>query len=198
MSIDDATESFHKALLESQPRAVVDQPTYTRASDLLNRMMYSQRKMDERRVMLKEHPELRRRLNPAQLHRIIDYKLFLCNPRSSVARNEAIEGSDIDGGLVVMEEAADEQTEIEFIDELRKEGFSAYTQSEYDRVRSDLERATDEGEKSRLRELENTIKHAVITFTTQKEIEQRIRSRMDNVNAVYIAGMDLDMLYGYR
>ena len=87
-------------------------------------------KQEERRALLTEHPELRLRINLDPLRLIIDFAAFKCMPGSSIARDEAIMGSDIDGGLVVLRRPTHVESEIAFVDELRAQGFNVYHPTE--------------------------------------------------------------------
>jgi hypothetical protein len=87
-------------------------------------------KLEERRTLLAEHPELRLRINLEPLRCIIDFAAFKCVHGSSVARDEAIRGSDIDCGLVVLHEPTVVESEIAFVNELRAQGFDAYHPTE--------------------------------------------------------------------
>lgn len=79
-----------------------------------------------RRAQLKANPELKLRLNLQGLRKIIDFQDFLCHPRCSIARDEAIEGSDIDSGMIITVCEVDEIKQLEFVKELRRQGFSVY------------------------------------------------------------------------
>lgn len=85
----------------------------------------------ERRALLKEHPELRIRVNTKKLREIIDFADFRCDINCSVARDEAITGSDIDNGTVYTSRPTIKEQEIIFVQELRNQGFTAYHPQEY-------------------------------------------------------------------
>ncbi len=93
----------------------------------------------ERAGLLQENPNLRIVVQAGPLREIINFIDFRCNPSSSVARNEAIAGSDIDGGIVITEDKQQIGKEIAFIEELRKQGFDAYHQREVADIKKRLE-----------------------------------------------------------
>jgi hypothetical protein len=114
-------------------------------------------KLEERRALLAEHPELRLRVNLEPLRCIIDFAAFKCVGGSSVARDEAIQGSDIDCGLVVLHEPTAVESEIAFVSELRAQGFDAYHPTEVATAKAAYEEgvargvvSTDWGEYQRL------------------------------------------------
>src|SRR3990167_2186606 len=55
----------------------------------------------QRRELLRLHPELHRTLDLEKLRQVVDFDEIRVAAGSSVARNEAIEGSDIDGAMVI-------------------------------------------------------------------------------------------------
>jgi hypothetical protein len=79
-----------------------------------------------RKNLLEVRQDLHRRVDTSRLRKIIDYSAFKCDPLSSVARNVAIVGSDINAGLVVLHEETPVETQMEFIGELRAQGFEVY------------------------------------------------------------------------
>lgn len=87
-------------------------------------------KIAKRQKLLKKHPEMRIDVDAAQLRSIVDYDYFYCSPFSSVARGQAIKGSDIDGGLVITSAEAPFQAQMQFIETLRSQGFDVYHESE--------------------------------------------------------------------
>jgi hypothetical protein len=102
-------------------------------------------KLAGRRALLAAHPELRVRVDTEPLRRIIGYAAFKCVNGSSIARDEAIRGSDIDGGLVVLREPTSLDTEMMFIDELRRQGFNVYHSAEAAAANTDFEAAIARG-----------------------------------------------------
>jgi hypothetical protein len=94
----------------------------------------SESKMWERTRLLAEQPHLRRRIATASLRQIIDFVDFRCHPQCSVARDEAIAGSDIDCGLVITAEPTGTDEQLAFVGELRQQGFEAYHPVEFENV----------------------------------------------------------------
>jgi hypothetical protein len=80
----------------------------------------------KRTELLAAHPELRRTIDTAPLREIIDFVAFKCSPICSIARGEAVEGSDVDAALVVLRESVPQKAEVAFVQELRRQGFVAY------------------------------------------------------------------------
>lgn len=89
-------------------------------------------KIAARRKLLCEQPYLRIWVDEERLRAIIPYELFYCHPTCSIARKEAIVGSDIDKGLVVVPEGTTIDQECAFVRELRSQGFNTYHQVEYE------------------------------------------------------------------
>ena len=96
-------------------------------------------KVNERNQLLRERPELRLTLRAEPLKRIIDYTAFKCASNCSIATNTAILGSDIDGGQVITESRVSPQLRLNFVSELRNQGFSAFDISEYEEAKKQLE-----------------------------------------------------------
>lgn len=95
-------------------------------------------KKENRRRALGENPLLHRFVNTARLREIIDYEVFNCSPYSSVALNEAVEGSDIDGGVVVSSLPSTVDHQMLFIAELRTQGFGVAHRSEVEELEKQL------------------------------------------------------------
>lgn len=87
-------------------------------------------KIAERTALLQAHPELVRRIAIPPLRQIIEFEDFKCHWNSSIARDQVIEGSDIDLGLVVMQDRVTAEKEHAFVEELREQGFTAYDSRE--------------------------------------------------------------------
>jgi hypothetical protein len=87
-------------------------------------------KQAERKALLAQRPELKLRIDAAPLRQIINYVDFKCSPFSSIARDEAIVGSDIDGGVVVTADQTTRDQELSFVKALRAQGFEAYHEIE--------------------------------------------------------------------
>ena len=81
-------------------------------------------KIPGRQALLAAHPELRRRVRLEPLREIIDFVDFRCARRCSIARDEAIPGSDIDAGLVITREPTTFEQQLAFLAELRLQGFT--------------------------------------------------------------------------
>lgn len=96
-------------------------------------------KQQERAKYLASFPEARIRVNTIPLREIIPYAHFKCHPFSSVARDESIEGSDIDGGVVITAQRIPEEQQLAFAKELQRQGFSAYHESETKQAEQELE-----------------------------------------------------------
>jgi hypothetical protein len=108
----------------------------TEESKLITQAEASRR--EERKKLLENRPNLRISINTDDLKRIINYSMFKCARDSSVARNEAIMGSDIDGGLVITDKKISRRQRLSFINELRSMGFSVYDISEYQQAERTL------------------------------------------------------------
>jgi len=101
-------------------------------------------KIEERTKLLREHPELRIKINTKPLRQLVDFLEFKCVTDSSIARDLAIKGSDIDGGLVVSKDKIPVEKRLAFVSVLRNQSFSAYDISEYEEAERELERFTKE------------------------------------------------------
>jgi predicted nucleotidyltransferase len=163
-----------------------------KSHDILMGSLQSDQKVIERRKLLAAHPELRRSIDTGKLKEVIDYVEFKCHPKSSVARGEAIEGSDIDVGVVVLRDRVLEQQELAFVEELRKQGFTAYHQKEYE----DLEKQYRNTEvlEERLKLIpEKTIRELDrIHFYTEDELKELTKKPIGiPVVMVYLAGTSI-------
>src|SRR3989344_9131373 len=72
---------------------------------------YDTEKKTGRKLLLSQYPEKRIHLNTQTLKQIIPYTHFMCYPYSSVTEGLSIDGSDIDGAIVVAEEKTTLQQE---------------------------------------------------------------------------------------
>ena len=99
-------------------------------------------KIEERTKLLQKHPELRIKINIKPLRQLVDFLEFKCVTDSSIARDLAIKGSDIDCGLVVSKDEVSVEKRLTFVSTLREQGFSAYDISEYTEAERELERFT--------------------------------------------------------
>ncbi len=98
------------------------------AKNILENMVFDHIKFTQRQLLLQNEPQLRIRIDTIRLRTIIPYIEFKCHPRSSIARDKAIKGSDIDGGLVVVENPISNELQELFVVELRNQGFSVFTE----------------------------------------------------------------------
>lgn len=178
---------------------------YKRAEDRLRMWdsRESKKRRIERKILLNQHPELRKRLDFLRLKQVLDYIDFKCSPLSSVARDEAIAGSDIDGGMVItIDKPTDEQKQT-FIEEIRRQGFTAYSPLERKEARVRAFSAIDEEKwgRSFLLSPEQVKRPGVIDFCSieffsQDEITKEVQSALRTKNvktlvAVYLAGASL-------
>ena len=53
------------------------------------------------REFLAQNPDVRIQIGTSLLKAVVNYDVFKCHPGCSVGRDESIEGSDIDGRIVV-------------------------------------------------------------------------------------------------
>lgn len=136
------------------------------------------------------------RVNTQPLKEIVDYDLFRCAPTSSVARDKAISGSDIDGAVVVTREAITLETQHAFLEELRRQGFSIYhTDDIINKAHSlfsdDQNAATSEEMFVGIISLA-AMETRNITFLTHNDVRQNIASgKMDLTMAICLAGVDI-------
>lgn len=149
-----------------------------RNSDPFN-TMHSPEKIAERKQLLRERPELKLRCDTARLKNIIDCIDFKCHPRCSLARDEAIKGSDIDGGVVIVKEKIGMEKEMEFVEELRHQGFDVYHPSEHEAADREFEQwKKDPHYDSLAKKTSDLIAHKVVTesrmirFVTKEEMDQ--------------------------
>jgi len=84
----------------------------------------------QRRELLRLHPELHRTLDLEKLRQVVDFDEIRVAAGSSVARNEAIEGSDIDGAMVITRRPVKLISRLRFVRELRLQSFRAADISE--------------------------------------------------------------------
>lgn len=83
-------------------------------------------KMEDRLQLLNKSPELRLSLNLHNINRIIGKNNkfeFLCHPDCSVARNQAIKGSDIDCAMIVTDFDLTLEQKNAIIVDLQQQGF---------------------------------------------------------------------------
>lgn len=156
-----------------------------------------EQKEKERKMLLDKYPDLRRRVQTEKLKEIVDYEYFKCVWGSSVAKDLAIEGSDIDGGVVVTDREVSEEERLAFVLELRNQGFSAYDITEA----REAKRAVDQAVKNEIEQFDlyelfskkvNT-DLGVIHFYTQGEIDQFTRKGFPEpvIKAVITSGFEI-------
>jgi hypothetical protein len=169
---------------------------YQRCYDILSNTIRNQRKTDQRAQLLKEHPEKRMRIKTNSLRQIIDYKDFKCHPQCSIARDQAIQGSDIDGALVILKNEVPEEKQIEFIAELRKQGFSVFHHSEVQKREQEVNEAKAKGVYSG-QEFESLIRKSVeasngeIRFYTINQLEEMKSQCLSNPVIIYVGGVSI-------
>jgi hypothetical protein len=111
--------------------------------DALMKLPFNIEKDQARRRLLAEKPELRLRIDTSRLKPIIDYVVFKCHHFNSIARDVAIKGSDIDAGLVVLKEEIPTETQLAFINELRRQGFDIYHPNDITELRRKIKNTSN-------------------------------------------------------
>lgn len=81
-------------------------------------------KIYERKALLAAHPELRLQLDFAPIIDLVPNFRLQCAPYSSVARGEAIPGSDIDGGVFITPTPLSVEEQLRVVQAIRNQGFS--------------------------------------------------------------------------
>jgi hypothetical protein len=158
----------------------------------------SQTIRDEVKIALRSqelalHPERRIAIDVDPLKAIIDYDEFLCHPDCSIARNEAVNGSDIDIGLVVLDKVAPAADQLRFINALRSQGFSVYHEIEVEAGGDVLSRLVSNGagvlspEVTEAGKELTKRKDQIISFETRDMLESEI-SPDSQESWVYLAG----------
>jgi hypothetical protein len=104
-------------------------------------------KNEQRVALLKQHPERRRRVDLDACRAVVDFIDFRVSPTCSIARDQPVKGSDLDGGVVVVNKAVPTSQQQAFVAELREQGFTACTKSEYDRLKQKYEAMTTKEKK---------------------------------------------------
>jgi hypothetical protein len=142
-------------------------------------------KLTERREFLERNPEAVIRIDAEALREIIPFLEFKCHPKGSIARGEAMRGSDIDYALVIVPEH-NEDREMAFVQRLREMGFSAYHRSEVQSLKRRLM------EDQRQLEAVITAKDQVINFLTSEELNALAEKEpLDPLVLVHFAGFDI-------
>jgi hypothetical protein len=163
-------------------------------------------KQATRKILLAEQPELRLRLNTLPLRKIIEYSHFKCSPFSSVARDEGIRGSDIDGAVVVSQSRATLHQQLAFVRAIRDQGFEAYHEQEVSKANKinseEADKLTLEGittwedlppyfQQSMFKV--GAMMDQTVLFFSQTQIKRMIgRGRLIMPLIVYLAGKSLD------
>lgn len=174
-------------------------------SELFMMDMGQRVKVEERKKLLAEHPELRIRIGTQPLKQIIDYQVFKCARNCSIPKDMAIKGSDIDGGLVITQKQTELKVRLDFVAELRRQGFSAFDESEYERAfkeeedfaaqkKDNYSDLKDRETLHRLIENKTQALVAMVRFYTEDQIEEFIKTRNfpnRSVWGVYFAGYDI-------
>jgi hypothetical protein len=173
--------------------ALMESPVM-RAKQMLAKTLRDPAKAEERRHYLEEHPEARITVDVPRLKEIVPYVEFKCNPDSSASksRNAAVKNSDIDGGLVVLNEAVGTKKQEQFVAALRDMGYDVCHSSELSRARREYDRAeSDEQKRIALEKIKN-MTFNVIEFKTKEELERQKAKRVhDSVLNVYLAGEEV-------
>ena len=90
-------------------------------------------KMKARVTLLTAQPSKKLTVDTGILKGITSFDEFLCHAECSIARGEAIEGSDIDMGLVVSKTPIPSRQQVALVAELRAQGFVVFHPSELHR-----------------------------------------------------------------
>lgn len=177
----ESQETLRLPDITQQFIAVVSAEVYQTACEELARTPRNTDKMSARRALLEDHPELRIRMDNAALQQIVPFLSFRCHPYCSVARDQAIKGSDIDRAVVIVQEMPGIEAREAFVGELRKQGFTAYTHEDayvIGQAKGDASLWKAQG--------------AVIDFRTLSEVEESLRTHpLDGKNLSIIAGYEV-------
>jgi len=135
-------------------------------------------KMKARVTLLTAQPSKKITVDTGILKGITSFDEFLCHAECSIARGEAIEGSDIDMGLFVSKTPIPSRQQVALVAELRAEGFVVFHPSE-------LHRADPEYPEKALQ---------VIEFKTHAELESQYKHNgiLHREVQCYIAGYRID------
>lgn len=134
-------------------------------------------KKDLRRHRLVAHPEERRTIDTVPLREVVVYRRFVCHPSSSIARGEAIEGSDVDFGLVITDNPVTLDQQATFVAELKKQGFVAHTERELEDTKAAM--AVDGMVSLDAKRAYIEMSDAVVRFRTRSEMEARVADQPD-------------------
>lgn len=99
-------------------------------------------KIEKRLDYIRAHPDAVIRVNPEQLYSIlgVDYAMR-CARDCSVAGDRAIQGSDIDGGVIITEDEVPLEKQHAIIAHLRATGFDVYHPIESDAAKQELDQS---------------------------------------------------------
>ncbi len=158
------------------------------AVERMNGSFNNVEKREERRRFLDQNPDKKIRLDEKKLKEIIDYLQIKCHVLSSLALDLAIEGSDIDVGVVFLKHAEPLEDIIHFVQALRSQGFAVCHESE---VKTGIT-----GECSAL--VREHLSHESsrylnsIRFLTPEEVQKMLESPLEDiVNMVVFAGSEI-------
>lgn len=161
----------------------------SQSKDILLRTLRDEEKMSRRKVFLKNYPEKRIRINVKKLKQIINFFDFKCHPNCSIARDQAIKGSDIDGGLIILTNEATIEQQLEFVSELRRQGFNVSHRNEILELQQQLNTTSlhvDPETREYLGLKYDELSNAEIRFTTQSQLDNQ-----ENFDPIYIAGYSI-------
>lgn len=176
---------YHRVYLEDTARMMLDMQTTA----------HDPAKKEARRQRLAAHPEERVTLDRSRLHASVPFPFqrFVCHPGSSIARGEAVTGSDIDFGLVISDHPVPEEQQAAFVEVLRTQGFTTHTEAEFRAVKEAIQ--THAPNHLQAHVAYNEIYDSVIRFRTVSGMEERIASQadplLDPLNVLYLGGAQL-------
>ncbi len=183
----------HKSIQDEIPDQVREM-----SKKVLHNTMRDTDKMAKRFEYLKEHPEDKIHIRTKNLKEIVDFNSFWCHPDCSVGRNQAVRGSDIDGGIVVTNQPTTPEERQLFVNELRLQGFSCFTPEE----KADLAAIEESGNyaeagfknKYDIIEASSKARLETINFMSVKEVHDTINqglTAMMNKLKVLAAGREI-------
>jgi hypothetical protein len=127
-------------------------------------------KTQQRNTLLSREPGRRITVNTERLRSVAPYISLLCSPACSIAKGRAIVGSDIDYGLVVLDESIGQKQELAFVQELRDQGFNVEHADEITEPASHAEPAASTLEREiELAEYYFRV-HDALRFTTETQM----------------------------
>lgn len=144
-------------------------------------------KVRKRTRDIEENPGIKISINTEKLKQILDYDELKCHPHSSVARDQAIKGSDIDGGIIITKQRGTLDQELSFVQELRNQGFSVFHKKEYEEFKADYDQAEKQAQKELIPDLvERELNQ--IGFYTKEELEDMLKDGLTSPTIIYLAG----------